>query len=93
VGGQIKEPTKVRHVPPRYPDVAKQARVQGVVVLEAVISPTGEVTNVKVLRGAPLLNDAAADAVRQWSYTPTTLNGEPVAVVMTVTVNFRLGAE
>lgn len=93
VGGQIKEPTKVRHVPPVYPDVAKQARVQGVVVLEAVISPSGEVTNVKVLRGVPLLNDAAAAAVRQWSYTPTTLNGQPVAVVMTVTVNFRLGTE
>ena len=64
---------------------------QGVVVLEAVISPSGSVTNVKVLRGVPLLNDAAVNAVRQWRYTPTTLNGQPVAVVMTVTVNFRLG--
>jgi protein TonB len=91
VGGQIKEPSKVRNVPPSYPDIAKQARVQGVVVLEAVISPSGEVTNVRVLRGAPLLNDAAADAVRQWRYTPTLLNGQPVSVVMTVTVNFRLG--
>ena len=91
VGGQIKEPSKVRNVPPAYPDIAKQARVQGVVVLEAVISPSGEVTNVRVLRGAPLLNDAAADAVRQWRYTPTLLNGQPVSVVMTVTVNFRLG--
>jgi protein TonB len=90
VGGQIKEPSKVRNVPPVYPEVAKQARVQGVVVLEAVISPSGEVTNVKVLRGVPLLNDAAVAAVKQWSYTPTTLNGTPVAVVMTVTVNFRL---
>lgn len=91
VGGQIKEPSKIRNVPPAYPDIAKQARVQGVVVLEAVISPSGEVTNVRVLRGVPLLNDAAALAVRQWRYTPTTLNGQPVAVVMTVTVNFRLG--
>jgi protein TonB len=91
VGGQIKEPTKVRNVPPVYPEVAKQARVQGVVVLEAVISPSGEVTNVRVLRGVPLLNDAAVAAVKQWSYTPTMLNGTPVAVVMTVTVNFRLG--
>jgi periplasmic protein TonB len=90
VGGQIKEPNKVRNVPPAYPDIAKQARVQGVVVLEAVISPSGEVTNVRVLRGVPLLNDSAATAVRQWRYTPTTLNGQPVAVVMTVTVNFRL---
>jgi protein TonB len=91
VGGQIKEPSKIRNVAPAYPDIAKQARVQGVVVLEAVISPSGEVTNVRVLRGVPLLNDAAAAAVRQWRYTPTTLNGQPVAVVMTVTVNFRLG--
>lgn len=91
VGGQIKEPSKIRNVSPAYPDIAKQARVQGVVVLEAVISPSGEVTNVRVLRGVPLLNDAAALAVRQWRYTPTTLNGQPVAVVMTVTVNFRLG--
>jgi protein TonB len=91
VGGQIKEPTKIRNVPPVYPEVAKQARVQGVVVLEAVISPAGEVTNVKVLRGSPLLDDAAVSAVKQWRYSPTTLNGQPVAVVMTVTVNFRMG--
>jgi protein TonB len=91
VGGQIKEPSKVRNVPPAYPEIAKQARVQGVVVLEAVISPSGEVTNVRVLRGVPLLNDAALQAVRQWRYTPTMLNGQPVSVVMTVTVNFRLG--
>src|SRR6185503_16081589 len=91
VGGQIKEPKKVHNVPPVYPDIAKQARVQGVVVLEAVISPSGDVTNVRVLRGVPLLNDSAVAAVRQWRYTPTTLNGQPVAVVMTVTVNFRLG--
>jgi periplasmic protein TonB len=91
VGGQIKEPSKVNNVPPLYPDIAKQARVQGVVVLEAVISPSGGVTNVRVLRGVPLLNDAAVNAVKQWRYTPTTLNGQPVAVVMTVTVNFRLG--
>jgi protein TonB len=91
VGGQIREPSKVRNVPPSYPEIAKQARVQGVVVLEAVISPSGEVTNVRVLRGVPLLNDAALQAVRQWRYTPTMLNGQPVSVVMTVTVNFRLG--
>jgi protein TonB len=61
------------------------------VILEAVISPSGSVEDVRVLRGIPLLDDAAADAVRQWRYTPTLLNGVPVAVVMTVTVNFRHG--
>jgi protein TonB len=91
VGGQIKAPTKVRNVAPSYPDLARQSRIQGMVILEAVISPSGSVEDVRVLRGIPLLDDAAADAVRQWRYTPTLLNGVPVAVVMTVTVNFRLG--
>jgi protein TonB len=91
VGGQIKAPTKVRNVAPSYPDLARQSRIQGMVILEAVISPSGSVEDVRVLRGIPLLDDAAADAVRQWRYTPTLLNGVPVAVVMTATVNFRLG--
>jgi protein TonB len=90
VGGQIKEPKKLKHVNPAYPDIAKQARVQGVVILECTISPQGRVTDVKVLRGIPLLDAAAQDAVKQWVYTPTLLNGVPVPVIMTVTVNFRL---
>jgi protein TonB len=90
VGGQIKEPKKLKHVAPAYPDIAKQARVQGVVILECTISPQGKVTNVTVLRGIPLLDQAAQDAVKQWVYTPTLLNGVPVPVIMTVTVNFKL---
>jgi len=90
VGGQIKEPKKLKNVPPVYPDIAKQARVQGVVILECTISPQGRVTDVKVLRGIPLLDSAAIDAVKQWVYTPTLLNGVPVPVIMTVTVNFKL---
>jgi periplasmic protein TonB len=90
VGGQIKAPRKMRDSAPVYPEVAKQARVEGVVVLEATISPEGRVDNVKVLRGSPLLNDAALNAVKSWAYTPTLLNGVPVAVVMTVTVSFKL---
>lgn len=90
VGGQIKEPKKLRNVDPVYPDIAKQARVQGIVILECTISPQGKVTNVKVLRGIPLLDQAAIDAVRLWVYSPTLLNGVPVPVIMTVTVNFRL---
>jgi protein TonB len=91
VGGHIKAPTKVHNVAPSYPDLARQSRIQGLVILEAVISPSGSVEDVRVLRGIPLLDDAAADAVRQWRYTPTLLNGVPVPVIMTVTVNFRLG--
>lgn len=90
VGGQIKEPKKLKSVNPVYPDIAKQARVQGVVILEATISPQGKVNDVKVLRGIPLLDQAAVDAVKQWVYTPTLLNGVPVPVIMTVTVNFKL---
>jgi protein TonB len=90
VGGQIKEPKKLKNITPVYPDIAKQARVQGVVILECTISPQGKVTDVKVLRGIPLLDAAAIEAVKQWVYTPTLLNGVPVPVIMTVTVNFRL---
>ena len=90
VGGEIKEPRKLTNVSPVYPEVAKQARVQGVVVLECTISPEGKVTDVKVLRGIPLLDDAAIEAVRQWVYTPTLFHGVPVPVIMTVTVNFLI---
>jgi protein TonB len=90
VGGQIKEPKKLKHVAPAYPDIAKQARVQGVVILECTISPQGKVTDVKVLRSIPLLDQSAMEAVKQWVYTPTLLNGVPVPVIMTVTVNFKL---
>jgi protein TonB len=90
VGGQIKEPKKLKNVAPEYPDIAKQARVQGIVILECTISPQGRVTDVKVLRSIPLLDEAAKAAVMQWVYSPTLLNGVPVPVIMTVTVNFKL---
>jgi TonB family protein len=90
VGGGIKPPTKVRHVNPAYPVIAQSARVQGVVILEARIGIDGKVTNARVLRSIPLLDQAALEAVRQWEYTPTLLNGVPVPVIMTVTVNFTL---
>jgi protein TonB len=90
VAGGIQEPRKTRNVSPVYPREAKEARVQGVVILECTISPEGKVVEVKVLRGVPLLDEAAVTAVRQWEYTPTLLDGVPVPVIMTVTVNFRL---
>ncbi len=73
---------------PVYPPLAKQARIQGIVILEAVIGKDGMVSEIKVLNGHPLLQQAAIDAVSQWKYKPTLLNGEPVEVVTTVTVNF-----
>ena len=90
VGGKILPPKKVKDISPVYSAIAQSARVQGVVILEATIGVDGRVQNVRVLRSIPLLDAAATDAVRQWQYTPTLLNGVPVAVVMTVTVNFTL---
>ena len=90
VGGQIKQPTKTKHVNPQYPPIAQSARVQGVVIIEAVIGPNGKVQDARVLRSIPLLDQAALDAVKQWEFTPTLLNNVPVPVIMTVTVQFTL---
>lgn len=90
VGGNIKTPTKTRHVPPVYPLEAQAARIQGVVIIEATIDTDGHVYDGKVLRSIPLLDEAAMDAVRQWEFTPTEVNGVRVPVIMTVTVNFTL---
>ena len=90
VGGQIKQPTQLKRVNPVYPAIAQSARVQGVVIIEAVIGQNGKVQETKVLRSIPLLDAAALDAVKQWEYTPTLLNGVAVPVIMTVTVNFTL---
>ena len=86
----IRAPTKVKDVSPIYPSIAQAARVQGVVILEAVIGSDGVVKDARVLRSIPLLDQAALDAVRQWVFTPTLLSGVPVPVVMTVTVSFTL---
>jgi TonB family protein len=86
----IKGPTKTRNVPPVYPEAAKRDRVQGVVLLDATISRSGCVREVRVLRGHAMLSAAAVSAVAGWRYTPTLLDGVAVPVIMTVTVNFRL---
>jgi protein TonB len=89
-GGDIREPQKMFHVPPVYPQIALSAGVHGVVILEATISETGTIENLRVLRSHPLLERAAVEAVKQWRYTPTRLNGVPVPIIMTVTVNFMI---
>lgn len=89
-GGKIEEPRKIKYVAPIYPQIALSARVEGTVIIEAIIGEDGRVKQAHALRPAPLLEDAALTAVRQWVFTPTRLNGEPVPVVMTVTVTFRL---
>lgn len=90
VGGDVHAPTRLLNVPPVYPQDARDARVQGRVILEAVINESGDVTDVRVLRAVPMLEQAAIDAVSQWKYAPTTINGSPVSVIMTVTVDFSL---
>jgi len=90
VGTGIREPTKIHHVVPVYPQIAMSARISGTVVVDAVIGTDGLVRHARVLKGSPLLNQAALDAVSQWRYTPTTLNGVPVQVIMTVMVTFKL---
>ena len=89
-GGVIKAPQKVYNVVPVYPPIAQAARVSGIVILDALIAEDGSVRDVKVTRSVALLDAAAIDAVRQWRFTPTLLNGVPVQVIMTVTVNFNL---
>jgi TonB family protein len=90
IQGTITEPKKTRNVAPIYPSNARDQRIQGVVILQALIAPTGCVSSVEVLRGVPALNWEAVRAVMKWRYTPTLLNGIPVPVFMTVTVNFKL---
>jgi TonB family protein len=90
IGGQLRQPRLLCRVNPVYPAEALAARTQGVVILEAVIGTDGTVSETRILRSIPALNQAAIDAVKQWVYTPTLLNGAPVPVIMTVTVQFIL---
>jgi TonB family protein len=92
VGGNVQESKLIRKVEPVYPELAKRARVQGRVVLVVTVDEEGSVAEIKVANGHPLLNEAAVTAVRQWKYSPTLLNGEPVPVIATVTVTFSFTA-
>jgi protein TonB len=89
----IKPPKLIKKVEPIYPEVARQARVEGVVILEATTDIYGRVQRVRVLRSIPLLDKAAIDAVKQWVYEPMVVDGDPKGVVFTVTVRFMLDDE
>ncbi len=91
VGGVVSVAKLIYQPKPAYPELARLTRTQGVVEFEAVIGKDGTIQELKVLRGHPLLVKAALDAVRQWRYQPTLLNGEPVEVLTEITVTFRLG--
>jgi protein TonB len=90
IGGAIKPPTKTQTVEPAYPPAAQTARVQGVVICNVLVGADGKVEDARVLRSIPLLDQAALDAVGQWEFSPTLQNGNPMTVVLTVTVNFML---
>ncbi len=90
IGNGVPPPAKIHDVPPVYPPAARVAGVQGLVVLEATIDPAGEVSGIEVLRSVPELEAAAVAAVEQWRYEPTLVDGAPVSVLMTVTINFLL---
>lgn len=83
-------PHKTVDVRPIYPEHARAARIEGVVVMEAVLDPSGQVTQLRVVRSVPMLDQAAMDAVRQWRYTPTMYYGKPVSVLLTITISFKL---
>jgi protein TonB len=90
VGGMVKMANPIHRVEPAYPVIARQARVSGTVEIEAVIAVDGHLREIHVKGGPPLLVKAAVDAVKQWVYEPTTLNGVPVEVVGVILVTFRL---
>jgi protein TonB len=91
LGGNVQQAKLVSQPMPVYPPLARQARIQGNVVLHAIISKDGHVEQLSVISGHPLLIQSALDAVRQWRYQPTLLNGDPVEVDTTITVTFTMG--
>jgi TonB family protein len=90
IGGDVKQAKLISSVPPVYPMLAKNQHVSGNVQIDALIDATGRVTTMKVVSGPTLLQQAAMDALRQWKYQPATLDGKPVSMHLTVTLQFRL---
>jgi protein TonB len=88
VGGLIKTPQILKKVDPAYPELAKQARVSALIILEATVDATGRVQEVTILRGSPIFDEAAIEAVKQWQYRPLLLNGIPTPFVLSVTLKF-----
>jgi protein TonB len=93
VGGNEQAANLIRKVAPVYPALAKQARIQGSVRFQVVIGTDGIVRSLQLISGHPLLVEAARNAVRQWAYRPTLVNGTPVEVITTIDVNFALSTD
>ena len=93
VGGHLRQPKAIVIVQPEYPPLARQTNTQGQVRIDAVLDERGNVIEMKVVSGPPLLYQAAIDALKKWKYEPTYLNDRPIAVQMIVTINFQLGQQ
>jgi len=92
VTGNVRKPVKIHEVAPQYTEEARKARIQGSVILQAIIGKGGDVERVEVLKGLPIgLSEAAVEAIKQWRFEPATLDGKPVRVYFNLTINFRLG--
>jgi protein TonB len=91
-GGEVTAASILTQTRPVYPPLARQARIQGTVVLHAIIDKDGQVAKLEVVSGHPLLVQSALDAVKEWRYKPTQLNGDPVEVDTTIQVTFTMGA-
>jgi len=90
VGGDVKQAKLISSAPPAYPTLAKSQHVSGNVLIDALIDANGHVTTMKVVSGPTLLHQAAMDALKQWKYQPASLDGKPVPMHLTVTIQFRL---
>ena len=90
VGGNVQAANLIKKITPVYPALAKSARVQGTVRFQAIIGKDGTIQNLQMISGHPMLVASATDAVKQWVYKPTLLNGEPVEVITQIDVNFTL---
>jgi len=89
VGGDVKEPQLLSHVMPQYPLTAKEAGIQGDVVIQTTVDEHGNVSSAKVVSGPMMLRGPALEALKRWKYAPSTLNGQPISVQMSVTVKFN----
>jgi TonB family protein len=91
VGGEVSRPEVISSTRPVYTELARRARVTGIVVVEAIIDEHGDITNARVLKGLPMgLDQAAVDAIKEWTFKPATLGGKPVPVYYVLTVNFQV---
>jgi periplasmic protein TonB len=90
VGGDVKQARLLSSSPPQYPTIAKAQHVEGAVRIDALVDENGRVSSAKVVGGPTMLHQAAIEAVRQWKYQPATLDGKPVPMHLTVTLQFKL---